>query len=303
MLDPDQLRIFLVAAETLNFSKAAKRLHLSQPSVTQHIQQLETHFKTPLFLRLGRKLDLTETGQALVPMARRLVALTIQTDEMIDALSNEIHGNLVIACSTTPGKYILPVLLADFMRMHPRVHARCEIHAREQALDLLEQGKVHLALSNSLEELNQNIEFSRFITDPVVLITPLNHPWAARGEINAAELLAERFIMREETSGTYRAVLAGLAGHGINLRNLQTILTLGNSEAIAISVQREVGVGFVSQMVVRHVVDGKVACVRVRDLEISQSIYLCRHRLNLFGNLQAAFWDFAAANAQQHEER
>ncbi len=298
MLDPHQLRIFLTAAETLNFSRAAERLHMSQPSVTQHIQLLESHFDIPLFIRQGRRLTLSETGQALVPLARQLVSLSIQTDEMINALHDQIHGNLILACSTTPGKYILPVLLADFMRLYPQVQARCEVHSRDKAFDLLEQGKVHLALTNSLVEFDQNIEFQKFITDPVVLIAPLSHPWAARGEIEIDELASARFIMREDTSGTYRALHSGLARMGINVNDLQTILTVGNSEAIAISVQKEVGVGFVSQMVVNYVVDQRVAQIRVRGLEINQDVYLCRHRLQPFGTLQNAFWDFAGSNHQ-----
>jgi DNA-binding transcriptional LysR family regulator len=296
MLDPHQLRVFLVAAETLNFSRAAERLHMSQPSVTQHIQLLESHFDVPLFIRSGRKLSLSETGFALVPLARKLVSLSIETDEKMDALRTQIHGNIIIACSTTPGKYILPVLLADFMHKYPQVQARCEIHSRDKALDLLEQGKVHLALSNSLTEFNQDIEFFKFISDPVVLIAPLSHPWASRGEIDPCDLFSTRFVLREETSGTFRAVQVGLAGLGINVSDLKTILTLGNSEAIAISVQQDVGVGFVSQMVVNHIVDGKVAQIKVKGLEISQDVYLCRHRLHPFGSLQNAFWEFASRN-------
>ena len=84
MLDTHQLRVFLAAAETLNFSQAAKRLHMSQPSVTQHIHNLETHFGMQLFVRAGRKLSLTEAGVTLHPMARDLVLSAIRADEMMD---------------------------------------------------------------------------------------------------------------------------------------------------------------------------------------------------------------------------
>ncbi|MHC1782558.1 MAG: LysR substrate-binding domain-containing protein [Anaerolineaceae bacterium] len=292
MLDPHQLRIFLTAAETLNFSRAAELLHMSQPSVTQHIKLLETHFETPLFVRQGNRLILSETGYALVPLARDLVSLSLETDEKMDGLRKQIHGNLILACSTTPGKYILPVLLAEFMALHPNVQARCEVHPRQKALELLEQGLVHFAFSNSLDEFNENIEFKKFITDPVTLIAPLDHPLARYEEIHPDQLLSERFILREESAGTYRAVRVALAEIGMNISDLKTVLTLGNSEAIAISVQKGIGLGFVSQMVIDYMVQGKVAQVRIKGLEIFQHVYLARHRLQPFGSLQNAFWEF-----------
>lgn len=293
MLDPNQLRVFLVAAETLNFSRAAERLHMSQPSVTQHIQLLEAHFSTPLFIRSGRKLTLSDTGLALIPLARQMVNLSLKTDEVIDSLGKQIHGHLTIACTTTPGKYHLPVLLAGFMERYPMVQARCDVHSRERALALLEEGKVHIAVSSSLDEFDQNIEFQKFLSDPVVLIAPTDHPWARRGEIAPEEVLTARYIFREETAGTYRVVRAGLMRVGINANDLHTILTVGNSEAIAIAVQRGVGVGFVSQTVVDNLVEGKVAKIKVRGLDLHQDIFLCRHRFHPFGILQTTFWEYA----------
>jgi len=294
MLDPYQLRVFLVAAETLNFSRAAERLHLSQPSVTQHVQQLESHFQTPLFIRTGKRLALSETGLALVPLARQMVSLSLRTDAAIDALQKQVHGQLVIGCSTTPGKYLLPVLLAGFMQQHPMVQARCEVHSRSKALDLLAEGKVHVALSSSLAEFDQNIEYRKFFKDPIVLIAPLDHPWAQRGEVEPADLLSARFIFREESAGTYREVQKELAGAGINIHDLRAILTVGNSEAIGIAVQKGVGVGFVSRMVYDNMVQGKVALVKLRGLDINQDIYLCRHRFHAFSNLHSAFWEYAS---------
>jgi DNA-binding transcriptional LysR family regulator len=127
----------------------------------------------------------------------------------------------------------------------------------------------------------------------VVLIAPLDHPWAKSALVEPEALLHERFIVREESAGTYRTIRAGLARLGIHIADLKPILTVGNSEAIAIAVQQGVGLGFVSQMVVSQMVEGKVAQIHVRGLEVSQDIYLCRHRLQPFNTLQAAFWDFA----------
>jgi DNA-binding transcriptional LysR family regulator len=292
MLDAHQLNVFLVAAETLNFTLAARRLHMSQPSVSQHIQSLEQHFGVPLFIRSGRHLRLTDTGAALLPMARQMVTLSSRIDETVRSLQGEVYGHLIVGCSTTPGKYVLPHLLANFHRKHPKVKVTCQVTSRQVALQMLCDGIAHLALA-SASEFCKDVEFRKFISEPVVLITPLDHPWAQRGAIEPDELLEADFIMREEGSGTYEAVRQGLAGVGIPVGQLQTILTLGNSEAIALAVQEGLGVGFVSQMVVSRLVHEGVARVKVGGLSLQQDIYIGRHMRHPAAVAQTAFWEFA----------
>lgn len=292
LLDPHQLVVFLAAAECLNFSKAAERLGMSQPSVTQHIQALELHFDNPLFLRKGNRLALTEAGQALIPLARQMVAVSRRTGEVMEALKGEVQGSLVIGCSTTPGKYILPVLLAEFMRRYPRVQVTCNVTSRAHALQMLEDGRVHLALSSSLDEFSGNIEFRKFVSDPVVLIVPRGHRWDGVESIPPRQLQGERFIFREETSGTYRVVRSGLAKAGVNINDLPTILTLGNSEGIAISVQEGMGAGFVSRIVYKRIVENQVGIVKLQDVDLTQDIFIGRNRYTPSPRVQTAFWDF-----------
>lgn len=292
MLDSHQLRVFLAAAETLNFSEAARRLHMSQPSVTQNIQNLENHFDLKLFNRLGRKLTLTEAGTTLLPLARDLVLSSIRADELMDAMKDEVHGSLWIACSTTPGKYILPTLLADFLKIYPRVEATISVTARETAMHLLNDGKAQIIVS-SMYSYHPDIEIHKFISEPVVLIVPLNHPWAKRDAIELDELRKSNLILREKTSGTYMVVRDGLAKNGFDINELHKVLTLGNSEAIAFAVQEGVGVGFVSKLVARRIVCNQVAVVKIEGLELSQDIYLGQHRRFPGTTAQMAFWKTA----------
>ena len=294
MLDAHQLHVFLAAAETLNFSLAAKRLHMTQPSVSQHVQTLEQHFNTPLFLRSGRHVELTDAGQALLPLARDMVSLSVRIDETMRSLKGDVCGHLMVGCSTTPGKYIVPHLLAEFLREHPHVQASCYVMSRQNALQLLSKGDVHLALA-SARDFSRDFEFRKFLTDDITLIAPLNHSWASRGEIDSEELLDANFILREEGSGTYNSVRDGLLGVGISMDQLRTVLTLGNSEAIALAVQEGIGVGFVSEMVVTRLVKDRVAMVQVRGLELSQDIYIGRHVHRPATAAQNAFWNFVTA--------
>jgi len=280
MLDTHRLRVFLIAAETLNFSIAAKRLHMTQPSVSQHIQALEQQLGTELFIRSSRSLGLTEAGAVLVPMAEKMVAMALHTQEVMKNLKGEVHGHLYVGCSTTPGKYILPKLLSKFIHLYPQVQATCQVNSRHETLKQLSQGKVHLALA-STHEFDKDCEFYKLYEDKIVLIAPLDHPWAKNGSANLDELQYTRMILREENSGTYNVIKKGLENTGMHIEDLQTALTLSNAEAIAMAVQEGLGIGFVSEVVVSRLVSERVATIYVKGLSerLHQDTYIGRNML------------------------
>jgi len=291
MLDSHQLNVFLTAAETLNFTKAAKRLHMTQPSVSQHIQSLERHFGMPLFIRAGRHLELTDVGMTLVPLARDLVRKSQYIEEMMESMRGEVHGHLRVGCSTTPGKYVLPQILAHLHREHPKVSVTCQVSSQETAIQMLCDGEVQVALTSVPLSMPKDTEFKKFMTDPVVLIAPLDHPWAKRVSIQPKDLYEADFILREEESGTQIAVKKALKKVGIDISDLQNILTLGNSEAISMAVQQGLGVGFVSMLVVDRLVQEQVAIIEVQGVDISRDIFIARHSRYPATMAMKAFWE------------
>lgn len=297
MLDAHRLNVFVTAAETLNFTHAARELNISQPSVSQHIQELEAHFGTTLFVRRGRILSLTDAGMALLPLAHEMVRLSIRIDEKMESLKGDVYGHLMVGCTTTPGRYILPGLLAKFLSRHPKVEATCHVSSRQRAVELLCEGQLHVALAGA-RDFDREIEYCRFMSEPIWLIAPLDHPWARAGVIHAQDLTQASFIMREEGSGTRAALVEGLNQVGMSLDQLQTVLTLGSSEAIALSVQQGIGVGFVSKTVVERLVPDGVAVVEVRDLPLAQDIYIGRQPRRPATTAQAAFWEFVTTSSE-----
>jgi DNA-binding transcriptional LysR family regulator len=301
MLDIHQINVFLAAAESLSFTQAAQQLHMTQPSVSQHIQALERHFDMQLFLRNGRNLELTDAGLSLLPLAREAVSLSIRIDETMESLKGNIYGHLIVGCSTTPGKYILPNLLARFHKEYPQVRVTCQVSPQTDAIRNVVEGDAHFALFSVDYDSYADIEAVSFLCDPIVLIAPLDHPWAQRGEIESQELLEGDFIMREASSGTFIAMREALAKHNISTADLRNLITLGNAEAIALAVQEGIGVGFISQMVVERICEGKVAEVRVRGLEICRQIYIGRNNRRPATRAQTAFWNFLAAEESKNK--
>ena len=292
MLDAPQLNVFRVAAETLNFTRAAQKLGMSQPSVSQHIQNLERFFCTPLFVRSTRNLQLTDAGIALLPLSRKMVSQSILIEETMASLQGEVFGHLMVGCSTTPGKYLLPPLLTQFHNEFAKVRITCQVSPQNEAIDKLSGGLVNFALTSQIRESCKDVEFREFMRDEIILIAPLNHPWTQRESIDSDDLFGEEFLMREQDSGTYFSVNAALAQIGVDTSDLTTLMTLGNSEAIALSVQEGLGVGFISEIVVTKLGEGRVAPIRVNGLYIYREIYIGHNTNQPATVAQNSFWEF-----------
>jgi DNA-binding transcriptional LysR family regulator len=292
MFSVHQLNVFTTAAELLNFTLAAKRLHMTQSSVSQHIKNLETQLDTDLFVRKGRSLELTDAGKYFLPLARDIVQDSIRAEEKMLLLKEKVHGHLIIGCNTAPGKYILPHLLAEFHKRHPLVQITCTVRPQSQIIQQLSEGDVHFAMLNLDDEEYDAAEFLSYLREPIHLIVPTDHPWALLGEIEPEDLYEANFIMREETSGTYKSVRTALGGVGINVSKLKTYLEMGTAEAIALAVQEGLGFGFVSQMIIEKICPHSVATVRIRGVNIVQDIYMGRQNRQPATPAQTAFWDF-----------
>jgi DNA-binding transcriptional LysR family regulator len=124
MVDIEKLETFMMAAETLSFSETAKRLHLSQPTISHHIKILENSMGVVLFTRTNTGLELTEAGRLLLPWSRRLLNDKNNMQSMMASIQTDVVGELRISCSTTAGKYVLPQLAARFCRLYPGVKVR-----------------------------------------------------------------------------------------------------------------------------------------------------------------------------------
>jgi DNA-binding transcriptional LysR family regulator len=274
----EKVETFLSAAESLSFSETAKQLHLSQPSVSHQIKTLEQELGVTLFTRNATGLELTEGGKVLLPWARRLVSDSRSLKEMMASLEQAVAGELRISCTTTAGKYILPQILAHFLERHPAINAHVlSCQPQRATLDLME-GAAHIGVV-STEPNDPNFESQNFFRDNIILIVPGKHRWAQRTSIEPQELLEEPLIMREEGSGTRRAVLSELAKHDIGLDDLHILMELGNAESIVATVAAGIGISFVSALAAIDLIkQGTLARIPVEGLSLERSIYMIRKK-------------------------
>jgi LysR family transcriptional regulator, low CO2-responsive transcriptional regulator len=299
MVNIERLYVFLEAAETLSFSETAQRLHVSQPTVSKHIHDLELELGVKLFERTGAKPRLTETGRTLLPWARKLVKESNTLEDMARSIKQDVGGSLTIACTTTAGKYVLPQLAARFRQQYPQVRVSIPSCAQEDVVSYLLERDAHLGVV-SREIYSPEMESQEFFRDSIALIVPANHPWAARPSIDPDELLEEPMILREPTSGTRRVVMEELAKNDITVDDLNVFLELGNAEAIVRTVAAGYGVAFVSILAAEcPLARGQIASVAVNSLNLKREIFMVRKSLVTPHRPQEAFWSFVhdATNA------
>lgn len=292
MINTDRLNIFLQVAETQSFSSAAQRLHISQPTVSKQIKELESELRAELFLRGPSGVQLTDAGKTLIPWARKLVRDSLDLQNMMGSLDQEITGHLKIACSTTAGKYILPQLAARFREKNPGVRISILPCTQENIALKLLTDEADLGVA-SVEMGQDGLECQHFFTDHIILIVPNTHPWATRQSINPEELLGEPILLREPTSGTRRVLQSELAKYDISLSDLNIFLEVGNAEAIVLAISAGIGISFVSKMATAYArVWGFVVDIPVNGLDLQRRICIGRRTLGPPNRAMEAFWSF-----------
>ena len=241
------------------------------------MRNLEKQLGVELFRRHGRNVVLSDAGKVLLPMAQQLLLQAKHIEEVMWGLQGMVIGELSIACSTTVGKYILPKVIVGFRKHYPEVQVAVQVMGRRAATDWLLEGGADLAVVSS-RLVHRDLEYQSLLDDQVVLIAPCGHPWSDGRTVRPENLLECEYIMREPTAGSYEVLSEGLAAHSLSISDLRVVMTLGNAEAIEMSVEAGLGVAFASCFVAnRGLMLGRVVEVPVEGLDLTRSIFMVRH--------------------------
>ncbi len=248
-LENFRLVVFRAVAEQLSFRKAAEELYLTQPAVTFQIKALEEDLAVQLFDRSGSHVTLTPAGRVLLQRANQSYALLHQAEQEIAALLGQHAGKLTLGVSTTISQYLLPGLLRDFLRDHPRVRFSVVTGNTQLIVQAVLDRKVDLGLIEGPAR-SREVTSTPFLHDELVLLVSAAHEWAGRDDLAAHELTSVPLLIREHGSGSRRVLELALHRSAIKTKSLQIAMELDSSEAIKSAVEAGLGVGFVSRWAV-----------------------------------------------------
>ncbi len=265
------LRAFLAVARNRGISRALNELHLTQPAVSRQILALEESLGTPLFLRKGRFLTLTEAGEILQQHAVRAFQLLTEAREEIDGLKGLIRGHLRISAASTVGIYMIPDVLGEFKTQYPGIEVILDISNKERVIRHVRDGTADLGFVGPPVPVPE-IATETYLEDDLVLIVSPHHWLASRDTVSAKLLAEDVFILREKGSGTREIMEEELRQAGVSLRQA---MELGSTEAIKKAVSANLGISIVSSRAVSlEVMLGHLCAVRVSDLNLHRPIYM-----------------------------
>jgi len=283
-----QLKVFECVARYLSFTRAAERLHLTQPAVSIQIKELERHTGLPLFEVLGRKTYLTRAGLEMLRHARAIIQQFGEADEAMQQLKGVSGGKLSVAVISA-GDYFFPRLLAEFSRRNPGVVLNLTVHNRAELLRELADNMTDLAIMGRPPS-DGNIVCEPFAPHPYVIVASPSHPLARRRQIPMATIARERFIVREKGSDTWHSMTQAFRSW---LPKLNVAMELRRTETIKQAVIAGLGVGFLSAhtiMLERTI--GSLVILDVQRFPLMLNWYVVHHRKKRLPAVATAFKDF-----------
>lgn len=274
MLDIHALQVFYEAAKTGSFTAAARTLNMTQPAVSMQIKTLEDYLQVQLFERQGRSIQLSKAGQALVPLARQIIDMTIKTEKMLRGSNGAVMGNLTIGTSVPSANRVLVHLLARFQMLYPNVHVSLPLVSQEELLDKLKSGTYDFGVLNLVGRC-EHITCMPFFDDRIVLVAPTLSTFTIEREIEPVELLNQHFVCQDHHSACRYAVGDALKPYDIDINEFDIRMEIGSHSAIIAAVEHGVGVSFISLLeAAPALAQGQIRIVDVRGVHLNTHVHM-----------------------------
>jgi DNA-binding transcriptional LysR family regulator len=273
-----KLEIFCCVLEQQSFSRAARVLGVSQPTVSGHVTDLEHTFATRLFDRSAGMIVATRAGELLFEQGRKLMLLRDETVRIMHNLTGARGGDVTIGGSTIPATYVLPAYLAAFKHSKPHVKVTLRVGDSNEVANWILDGRIELGVigSDPGQPLLRLVPLCR---DELVIILPREHPRAGQESIAIADLTGEPLLLRERGSGSRALFERVLCDAGIDdIDALDIVCELGSTESIKEAVRRGLGVSLVSRLAVqRDIANGDLACCKLADIDLTRQLSIATH--------------------------
>ena len=244
-----QLEAFVQVAEGGSFSKAAKQLFLTQPTISAHISSLEKELNARFFVRNTKEVKLSDDGKELYRYARQMIDLQKKIEERFETGKSESKHLITIAASTIPAQYLLPEILMKFNERYPKEQVKLLETDSSQVVTKIIDHMVDVGFTGTVLE-KKHCKYIPFYKDELIVITPNTEKYQVLHQNieDISWISGECLIMREEGSGTRKEAGKQLRNAGINLDKLKIIASIENQETIKKSVKQGMGISVISRL-------------------------------------------------------
>ncbi|MCL5422563.1 MAG: selenium metabolism-associated LysR family transcriptional regulator [Nitrospirae bacterium] len=290
LMDVHQLKVFVAVFKNKSFSKASEELHLTQPTVSDHIRALEEELNCRLFDRLGRKIIPTKEAEMLSNRAIEIIEKLDSVKDFLGQFKKEVTGHLIIGASTIPGTYILPHITASFRKLHPSLLFEIQVSDSRGIIKRISEHELLIGIVGSKLGSSQ-VQYAPFMDDELIAISSPSIPKS--NNVTIKELISLPMLVREEGSGTRREFEKILEASGISVDKLDIAGVFGSTDAIKQAVKEGMGVSILSRRAVLDELKCKILKeIRVRDVQMKRSFFIVTHRKRTLPHQYKVFLDY-----------
>jgi DNA-binding transcriptional LysR family regulator len=275
-MDIHHLKIFVSVYKNKSFTKASEKMHISQPTISEHIKNLENSLECRLFDRLGRSIMPTAEAEVLYPKAQQILEEMALLHEEVTAASTLIKGKLKIGASTIPGAYILPGVAHSFKKLNPDIAFEILIEDSARVINLVLQHELLCGIVGA-KMASDKLDYIPLIEDELVLV-------ASKGVLNQKTITLEKlaaipFLQREMGSGTRQTFEGYLAKNNCTSDNFNIVATLGSTSAVKQAAKEGLGSAVISRIAVQEELKNKTLQeISIRNLKMKRDFYLVQQK-------------------------
>ena len=275
-MDLHHLKIFLSVFRHRSFSKASRELSLTQPTISDHIQNLEKELKCRLFDRLGRTILPTKEAEVLNLYAAEVLEKAEALKEAIGDIKKELAGKLIIGASNIPGNYLLPPLMASFHKKFPSVSFQISISGSRGIIERVSQSDLLMGMVGA-QIRNSQLNYLPLLEDDLITVSSPSLVPAA--QMGIEDLLRYPIVLREEGSGTLRETERILEEKGLSFDAFRVAGSFGSIEAVKQAVKAGLGISILSRMsVTEDVQTGALKEVKIKGVQMKRKFFLVTHK-------------------------
>lgn len=293
-MDLRQLETFIEVANLKSFSKAAKKLYITQPTVTSHIQNLEKELDTILINRSGKNMSLTEAGNLLYKYAINIVNTCEMAKFKLASYKGKIQGHLYIASSSVPRKHVLPNIIREFILKYPNVRFSLTDKDSKEVIKNILDGENDFGIVGA-KYPSKDLDYEELIEDKLLLVTP-NTLQFSQDNFSYLEkniLFNQKIIFREKGSGTRKLVERELEKNNITHNLLNIIACIEDTETIKNLISLGVGISFISEKTISKELNlKKLKVFNIKNFNLNRKFYFVYHKNRQLSPLSMTFKDF-----------
>jgi DNA-binding transcriptional LysR family regulator len=303
-IDFRHLETFCRVAHFRSFSKAAKDLFLTQPTVSGHILTLEKSLSLRFFDRTGKEARLTRAGEIFQRFAFKILSCRKELINALSEFSQGIRGELSLGASTIPGEYLLPRLMGDFKKEHPHFTLSLRIADTRDVVRYVLEDIVEFGFTGA--KLNHpSLHYEKCAEDEIIIVSPPDHPLSRKKRVTVDDLLREPWIIREEGSGTQMAVERMLRKRGKSLKQFGVTVELGSTSSLKEGVKMGLGLAFISRKAAEDELNRRLLLKIDADGvdPVRRQIYIVSHCGRTPSPIGMAFLRFLRRNREEEARR